>query len=65
MTKKTWYKCDPEKNKECSKRTCVHNKNAEIKRCDRTSHKEFSVDGIPVIDEKSSHDSHDCQKPTI
>lgn len=48
MNNKIWYKCDPNKNKECNKRSCAHNTNAIHRECDRTSKKEYSIDGIPL-----------------
>jgi hypothetical protein len=42
MDKKTWYKCDPDKNVECNKRGCM------MGDCMLTSKKEYSLDGIPM-----------------
>ncbi len=41
---KTWYKCDPEKNKKCAKTSCIYNPNAIYKVCDRTSNPLYAVD---------------------
>ena len=52
MEKKTWYLCDPEKNKECRKMGCMHNAASISKSCELTSHPEFEKmdeDGNPVI----------------
>lgn len=43
------YICDPEKNKECKKTGCVHNKEAKDPYCSKTSRKEYSADGIPIV----------------
>lgn len=51
-SKKAWYKCDPIKNTECRKTTCIHNKNAKFKICDRTSKVECSTNGIPIDETK-------------
>ena len=48
--KKILYKCDPNKNTQCKKSGCVHNKNSVYPVCDSTSHMEFSTDGIPLKD---------------
>jgi hypothetical protein len=42
--KKQWYECDPNKNVDCSKRTCIHNPNAKYKVCDRTSDIKYASD---------------------
>lgn len=47
MDNKIWYKCDPNKNKECNKRSCAHNPNAIQMACQLTDKKEYSIDGIP------------------
>jgi hypothetical protein len=46
---KTWYRCDPEKNKECRKRTCGLYGGP----CIRTSKEEYAkldTDGKPIIE---------------
>lgn len=48
MEKKTFYLCDPNKNIQCSKTCCKHNKNSMYQVCDMTSHIEYSVNGIPI-----------------
>ncbi len=40
--KKTWYLCDPAKNKGCEKTFCVHNPNARRQICDSTSNIEYA-----------------------
>ena len=46
---KTWYRCDPEKNRECAKRSCIEHGGP----CSRTSQKEFAEtdkDEKPIIE---------------
>ena len=38
------YKCDPNKNIQCSKTGCKYNPNAEYPECDRTTNKAFASD---------------------
>lgn len=40
--KKQLYECDPNKNVDCSKRTCMHNPKAKYKVCGRTSNIKFA-----------------------
>lgn len=37
------YKCNPEKNTECSKRYCAHNIGARERLCDATTRKEYAL----------------------
>jgi hypothetical protein len=49
---KIWYLCDPAKNFECRKSSCVHNTESEIRKCDRTSHIQYAMldeKGKPII----------------
>jgi len=49
---KIWYLCDPIKNVECRKRSCVHNTDSEFQLCDRTCYTLFAVldgEGNPII----------------
>lgn len=41
--KRTWYVCDPMKNTECKKRSCVHNPEAAFWTCWATSNPAFAV----------------------
>lgn len=41
---KQLYECDPNKNIECNKRSCIHNPKAIYKVCYLTSKKEFELD---------------------
>ena len=46
---KTWYRCDPEKNRECRKKSCVEHGGP----CRRTSRSEFAekdADGKPIVE---------------
>ena len=48
---RTWYVCDPVKNKGCRKHTCAHNPDALFQACSRTSNPAFAVldeNGEPV-----------------
>ena len=38
-----WYKCDPGKNTECKKRTCLYNPSAEHRVCYRTSNPAYAM----------------------
>jgi hypothetical protein len=62
---KTFYKCDPEKNTQCAKSTCMHNPNAEFKACDRTSHIEYSIDGVPLEDNEFSDQRMTVERPSF
>jgi len=44
------YPCDPVKNTECKKRTCIHNPAAKHRRCSQTSHREFALTGEASLD---------------
>ena len=49
MEAKILYLCDPNKNKDCGKETCKHNRDAKYNVCEYTTRKEFSTDGIPTL----------------
>lgn len=49
MKDKPLYKCDPLKNKECSKTCCKFNPDAIERVCETTTKKEYSMDGIIII----------------
>jgi len=51
MEKKAWYRCDPQKNTQCTKRGCKYNPNSAFPECDGTSHIEYSTDCKPMKDE--------------
>lgn len=53
MDNKIWYKCDPNKNVKCNKRSCAHNPNAIPMECELTSKKEYSIDEIPLRIQKT------------
>ena len=52
MYSKTWYKCEPNKNKECNRRSCRNNQSMDVPSyvpiCKLTSKIEYSIDGIPL-----------------
>jgi len=49
---KELYKCDPNKNTQCSKSGCMYNKNSKHRDCKLTTNKEFSTDGILLSEEQ-------------
>ena len=42
-SERTWFVCDPVKNTECRKHTCVHNPTASIWACYATTNPAFAV----------------------
>lgn len=53
------YICDPEKNKECSKTTCIHNPEAKYRDCELTLHRGYAkvgIDGLPIRFEEEIED---------
>lgn len=44
------YICDPRKNKQCPKTTCYYDfTNGYRGACKHTIHKDYSVDGVPIL----------------
>lgn len=50
LEKRNWYLCDPAKNSDCKKRTCLYNPEAIWRCCYRTSTKDFAQtrNGRPI-----------------